>query len=52
MSRQFWQEALWWAVTDGTAVANTTTETIVFPNVTVPANYSTPPSGASATSWR
>jgi len=39
MSRQFWQEALWWAVTDGTAVANTTTETIVFPNVTVPANY-------------
>src|SRR3990170_4342467 len=39
MSRQFWQEALWWAVTDGTAVANTTTETIVFPNVTIPANH-------------
>ena len=39
MSRQYWQEALWWAVTDGTAVANTTTETIVFPNVTIPANH-------------
>jgi hypothetical protein len=39
MSRQFWQEALAWATADGTAVANTTTETIVFPNVTIPANY-------------
>jgi hypothetical protein len=39
MSRQFWQELLAWATTDGTAVANTTTETIIFPNVTVPANY-------------
>lgn len=39
MSRQFWQEALSWAVADGTAVANTTTETILFPNITIPANY-------------
>lgn len=39
MSRQFWQEALAWATADGTAVANTTTETIIFPNVTIPANY-------------
>ena len=39
MSRQFWTEALAWSTTDGTAVANTTTETIGFPNVTIPANY-------------
>lgn len=39
MSRQFWQEAIWWATADGTAVANTVTETIIFPNVTIPANY-------------
>jgi hypothetical protein len=39
VSRQFWGEAIWWAVADGTAVANTTTETIIFPDVTVPANY-------------
>ena len=39
MSRQFWTEALAWAVADGTAVANSTTETIWFPNVTIPANY-------------
>src|ERR1051326_9009216 len=39
MSRQFWNETLTWATSDGTAVANTTTETILFPNVTIPANY-------------
>lgn len=39
MSRQFWEETLWWATSSGTAVANTTTETILFPDVTVPANY-------------
>jgi len=39
MSRQFWSEALFWATADGAAVANTTTETIIFPNVTIPANY-------------
>lgn len=39
MSRQFFSELLHAAVADGTAVANTTTETILFPNVTIPANY-------------
>jgi hypothetical protein len=39
MSRQFWEESLAWATASGTAVANTTTETILFPNVTIPANY-------------
>lgn len=39
MSRQFWQEAVAWATADGTAIANTTTEAILFPNVTIPANY-------------
>lgn len=39
MSRQFWTETLAWATASGTAVANSTTETILFPNVTVPANY-------------
>lgn len=39
MSRQFWAEALAWATADGTAVANTTTETIIFPDITIPANY-------------
>ena len=39
MSRQFWEETLSWATANGTAVANTATETILFPNVTIPANY-------------
>lgn len=39
MSRQFWTETLAWATADGTAIANTTTETIIFPNITIPANY-------------
>jgi hypothetical protein len=39
MSRQFWMETLVWATASGTAVANTTTETILMPNVTIPANY-------------
>lgn len=39
MSRQFWTETLTWSTASGTAVANTTTETILFPNVTIPANY-------------
>jgi hypothetical protein len=38
-SRQYWEELIAWATSDGTAVADTTTETIVFPNVTLPANY-------------
>lgn len=39
MSRQFWSETLAWATADGAAVANTATETIMFPDVTIPANY-------------
>lgn len=39
MSKQFWAETLSWATASGTAIANTTTETILFPNVTIPANY-------------
>jgi len=39
MSRQFWTEALAWATASGTAVANSVTETIMFPNVTIPANF-------------
>lgn len=39
MSRQYWSETLTWATASGTAVANTGTETILFPNVTIPANY-------------
>lgn len=39
MSRQFWAETLTWATSSGTAVANTVTETILVPNVTIPANY-------------
>lgn len=39
MSRQFWSENIAWATADGTAMANTTTESILFPNVTIPANY-------------
>jgi len=39
MSRQFWAENLAWATADGTPVTNTTTETIVVPDVTIPANY-------------
>lgn len=39
MSRQFWTEQIAWATNSGTAVASTAAETILFPNVTVPANY-------------
>lgn len=39
MSRQSWIETLAAATASGTAVANTTTETILVPNVTIPANY-------------
>lgn len=39
MSRQFWSETLTWATASGTAINTSTTETILFPNVTVPANY-------------
>lgn len=39
LSRQSWVELIAWATQDGTAIANTTTEAIIFPNVTMPANY-------------
>lgn len=39
MSRQFWQEAIFWATADGAAITNTAVETILFPNVIIPANY-------------
>jgi len=39
MSRQFWSETVAAATTSGTAIAASTTETILFPNVTIPANY-------------
>lgn len=39
MSRQYWMECVSWSTVDGTAVASSTTETIIFPNVTIPANY-------------
>lgn len=39
MSRQFWTEMIAWATASGTAVASTASETILFPNVTIPANY-------------
>lgn len=39
MSRQFWSETIAWATASGTAINTSTTETILFPNVTIPANY-------------
>jgi len=39
VSRQTWQEEIATATADGTAVANTTTESIAFPNLTIPANF-------------
>jgi hypothetical protein len=38
-SRQYWQEVMAWAVNNGTAVANTVTETIIFPDITIPGGY-------------
>lgn len=38
MPRQTWQGIIAAAVADGTAIANTTTETIIMPNVTIKAN--------------
>lgn len=39
MSRQFWSETITWATAAGTTIATSATETILFPNVTIPANY-------------
>lgn len=38
-SRQFWEELISWATASATAIATSTTETVLFPNVTIPANY-------------
>jgi hypothetical protein len=34
-----WVEALVWATTDGASINTTAAETIIFPDVTIPANY-------------
>lgn len=39
MSRQFWSETVAWATASGTAINTSVTETILFPNVTIPANF-------------
>lgn len=39
MSRQFWSETVAWATAAGTAVASSAVETILIPNVTIPANF-------------
>lgn len=39
MSRQYWEELIWWATADGSPIASTTTETVIFPNTTIPGNY-------------
>lgn len=39
MSRQFWSETLVWATSSGAPVSTAAVETILFPNVTIPANY-------------
>lgn len=39
ISRQYWAETIGWATASGTAIATSTTETILFPNITIPANY-------------
>jgi hypothetical protein len=39
MSRQMFNETLAWATASGTAIAASTTETILFPNITIPANF-------------
>ena len=38
MSRQYWSETVAWATASG-ATVNSASETILFPNVTIPANY-------------
>lgn len=39
MSRQFWSELISWATADGASVNTTASETIVMPNITIPANF-------------
>lgn len=52
MSLQTWQEIIADPdVADGTAIANTTTETILFPDITIPANYMKPNRVLRVTYW-
>lgn len=39
MSRQNWSETIAWATSSGTTIVSSSTETILFPNITIPANY-------------
>lgn len=39
MSRQFWSETIAWATAAGTTIATSAAETILFPNITIPANF-------------
>jgi len=39
LSRQYWEECIAWATASGTAVSTAAVETILMPNVTMPANY-------------
>lgn len=39
MSRQYWEETLAWATASGATVNSANVETILFPNITIPANY-------------
>jgi hypothetical protein len=38
-SRQYWAECIAWATADGAAIANTTNESIIFPNIVTAGNY-------------
>lgn len=38
-SRQSWEELIAWTTVDGTAIANSASEAIMFPDVTIPANF-------------
>jgi hypothetical protein len=39
MSRQYFNETVSWAVTSGAAIASTTAETIIFPDVSIPGGF-------------
>jgi hypothetical protein len=39
MSRQYWEECIAWATASGATVSTAAVETILMPNVTIPANY-------------
>lgn len=39
MSRQFWSETVAWATASGTAINTSTTETVLFPNITIPGGF-------------